>query len=77
MARGLMALLASPSKSGEASAEPGGDDPELMAAEDLIEAVKGGDASSVKAAFQRMYRACADAESEPLSDDEYEEDTLT
>lgn len=55
---GLLIGLGKPSgeKSDESAAAM---DPKTMAAEDLIDAVKSGDASAVASAFQSMYDSCA------------------
>lgn len=44
---------------GDSPAEEAGPDEKEMAAEGLIDALKGGDASAVASAFQRMSDACS------------------
>lgn len=61
---GLLALLGGgESKAGKPmspGAKPGGmGDPKRMAAEDLIEAVKSGDADGVASALERHYKLCS------------------
>lgn len=56
MAAGLLIGLGKPESGKKESPSM---DPKTMAAEDLIDAVKGGDASAVASAFQAMYDACA------------------
>lgn len=63
--KGLLAILGAGPKDEE---EP---DQKVMAAKDLIRAVKSGDAGGVASAFQDMYDACAmGGHSEPDEDDE-------
>lgn len=69
MAKGLLAILGAPGSGGPEKGGPsskGGGPPvapksdaKTMAAEDLIDAVQGGDAAAVATAFQRMYDACS------------------
>lgn len=59
MAAGLLLGLGKP-EADEPSIESEDDaDPELMAAGDMIDALKSGDKMALKDAFKRMYDACS------------------
>lgn len=64
-----------PEEKGDAKGAPmkSAHDAKTMAAEDLIDAVKSGDAASVASAFQSMYDACAMKKSAPYPEEEESE----
>jgi DNA-binding GntR family transcriptional regulator len=62
MAKGLLAVLAPKEKGGHSDKED--------AAQDLIDAVKSGDAKAASLALARHYELCMASESEEDDDDE-------
>lgn len=72
MAKGILAILG---KTGKPSSDSGeedlGSEAKRLAAQDLLSAVKKGDADQLVAAYERLHEACV---SSRMDDDDEDED---
>lgn len=74
MAKGILAILGKTGKPSDGGDEDLGSEAKRLAAQDLLSAVKAGDADKLVAAYERLHEACVssrmDDDDEDFDDDE-------